>query len=228
MTEKDYNPNQKEKNAMKKQPKAKLIENVPKESTPKPEEKIEEKMEEKEEETKKEAVEEKKEKETQESGDKKTKKERAEAKKAEKKVKKEEVYVNAKSVPVSTKYAISICKFVKGKRIGDAIRDLEQVALLKKSVPMKGEYPHRKGKGISSGKFPQRAAKHFIILLKSLAGNANNHEIIEPIIVEAYANWAPAPRGRFGRFRRKRTHVTIKAAEMRVKENKKSEEKKAK
>ena len=62
--------------------------------------------------------------------------------------------------------------------------------------------------------------------MKSLAGNANNHEISEPIIVEASANWAPAPKGRFGRIRRKRTHVTLKAIEMKIKETKKMEEKK--
>jgi ribosomal protein L22 len=120
---------------------------------------------------------------------------------------------------------MGICKFVKGKRIGDAIRDLEQVVLLKKSIPMKGEYSHRKGRGMSGGAFPQRASKHFIVLLKSLAGNANNHEVDEPVIVEASANWAPAPKGKFGRIRRKRTHVTLRAIEMKIKENKKEKKK---
>ena len=41
MTEKNYNPNQKERNAMKKQPKAKIIENAPVK-----EDKVEEKVEE--------------------------------------------------------------------------------------------------------------------------------------------------------------------------------------
>ena len=91
---------------------------------------------------------------------------------------------------------------------------------------MKGEYSHRSGKGMSGGSFPQRASKHFVVLLKSLGGNANNHEINEPVIVEASANWAQSPRGRFGRVRRKRTHITLKAMEMKIKENKKPEEKK--
>ena len=43
MTEKNYNPNQKERKAMKKQPKAK-VENLPKENLPKPEEKIAEEL----------------------------------------------------------------------------------------------------------------------------------------------------------------------------------------
>ncbi len=216
MTEKNYNPNQKERNAMKKQPKAKIIENAPVK-----EDKVEEKVEEQKENEETKVSEEK----TVKVDDKKTKEDKKEIKKPSKKIKKEEVYVNAKSVPVSTKYAINICRFVKGKRIGDAIRDLEQVTLLKKAVPMKGEYPHQKGKGMSGGKYPQRAAKEFIILLKSLAGNANNHEILEPIIVEASANWAPAPRGRFGRVRRKRSHIMLKAVEMKAKENKKEKKK---
>jgi ribosomal protein L22 len=220
MTEKNYNPNQKENKAMKKQPMQ--VDKKILESKPKVEEKVEEKIEDKNENatptTEKE--------ETKKTEEKKTKEDKKEVKKPVKKIKKEEVYVNAKSVPISTKYAMSICKFVKGKRIGDAIRDLEQVMLLKKSVPMKGEYSHRKGKGMSGGSFPQRASEHFIVLLKSLAGNANNHEIDEPIIVEATANWAPAPRGRFGRVRRKRTHITLRAIEMKIKENKKQEQKK--
>lgn len=214
MTEKNYNPNQKEKSAMKKQPKAKLIENAPIK-----EDKVEEKIEEQKENGKTEETPEK-------SQDKKTKEDKKEIKKPSKKIKKEEVYVNAQSVAISTKYAINICRFVKGKRIGDAIRDLEQVTLLKKAVPMHGEYAHKKGKGMSGGKYPQRAAKQFIVLLKSLAGNANNHEILEPIIIEASANWAPAPRGRFGRVRRKRSHIMLKAVEMKIKENKKSKEEK--
>lgn len=223
MTEKNYNPNQKENKAMKKQP-IKAEKNIL-ETKPKVEDKEEGKIEETKIQTTETPTTEKEEKKTE---DKKTKDEKKEVKKSVKKIKKEEVYVNAKSIPISTKYAMSICKFIKGKRIGDAIRDLEQVMLLKKAVPMKGEYSHRKGKGMSGGAFPQRAAGHFIVLLKSLAGNANNHEINEPIIVEASANWAPAPRGRFGRVKRKRTHITLRAIEMKIKDkkNKKSEEKK--
>ena len=138
-----------------------------------------------------------------------------EEKKPIKKVKKTEVAVNVKSLPVSTKYAVAICKFIKNKKIENAIKDLEEVVVLKKPVPMKGEIPHRKGK-IMSGRFPQRASKEFIVLLKSLIGNANNHEIDNPIIVEAVANLASRPFGRFGRVKRKRTHVLIKAQEKKL------------
>jgi ribosomal protein L22 len=227
MTEKNYNPDQKAVKAMKKQPKQnfpKVIEVKPKQEEEKinPEElkeilkeemMIDEKIEKEQEKVEEKKTEEKKEEQKEKSEEKKEKK-KEEIKKPAKKIKKEEVCVNGHSVVVSTKYAFNLCKFIKGKRIGDAIRDLEQVTLLKKSVPMKGEYSHRKGRGMSGGAYPQKAAKEFIILLKSLAANAENHEINEPVICEAFANWAPAPKGKFGRIRRKRTHVTLKAREM--------------
>ncbi len=198
MTEKDYNPKQKEMKAMGQQPKEEIKQKL---ETPV-----------------------KKEDKKTEAEEKKKETEKKETKKPSKKVKKEEVTVNGRNVHVSTKYAIAICKFIKKKRIGDAIRDLEQVAQMKKSVPMKGEYAHRKGKGkfaSGSGKYPLAASKHFIVLLKSLAGNANNHEIDEPVISEAVANFAARPLGRFGRVKRKRTHLKLVAREMKVKETKK-------
>jgi large subunit ribosomal protein L22 len=136
------------------------------------------------------------------------------------KVKKIEAIVNGTGVPVSTKYAVGICKFIKKKKIGDAIRDLEEVSTLKKPVPMTGELSHQKGKGISSAKFPQRASKHFIVLLKSLAANATANELEDPVIVEAIANLGQRPYGRFGRIRKKRTHIKIVAKDIKKKEKK--------
>ena len=132
-----------------------------------------------------------------------------EVKKPAKKNKKDEVVVNGKSVPVSTKYSMAICRFIKHKTIEKAIKDLEEVVALRKAVPMKGEIPHRKGK-IMSGRFPKRASESFIMLLKSLLGNANNHDVDEPVISEAIANQASRPFGRRG-IKRKRTHIIIKA-----------------
>jgi ribosomal protein L22 len=132
-------------------------------------------------------------------------------KKAEKpKVKKTEAVVRSFDLPISTKQSSAICKFIKGKLISQAIRELEEVTKLKMAVPVKGEHPHRKGK-IMSGKYPQKATKNFIVLLKSLAANAT--DINEPVIVEAIANIGSRPYGRFGTIRRKRTHVFIKVKE---------------
>jgi len=193
MTEKDYNPNMKENKAMKKQPKEKP--KIAQAEKPKEKEQLSKSDQPKEEEKKKET---------------KSDKKKQEVKKQEV-PKKNEVITRGSSVPVSTKKAAAICKFIKGKKIEVAIADLEEVSKLKKAIPMKGEYPHQKGKGMMSGRFPKRAAAHFIVLVKNLLGNARNHGIEDPIIFEAIANQASKPFARFGRWSRKRTHITLKA-----------------
>lgn len=130
--------------------------------------------------------------------------------KTQAKTKREEVKVSGRDVTSSTKVAVAICKFIKNKELAKAIEDLEQVTLLKKAVPMKGEIPHRKGK-MMSGRFPERAAREFIMLVKSLQSNANNHDIEEPVIVEAIANIAQRPFAKGGRARKKRSHITLVA-----------------
>lgn len=211
MTEKNYNPKQKEKKAMKKaeiadKVKSNIIKDVEKGGIPekiaKKEEKIAEQVEEK--------LEEKVEARTEE---KKPEEKKSELKKPKKK---EEAVVNSHSLPISTKKSVAICKFIKGKTIVDAQAYLEQVVAGKKAIPMKGEIPHRKGKMMSGG-FPKNAAKHFIILLKALTGNSNVNGIDDPVIVEAMANLASRPFGRFGRWKRKRTHIKLKAREKKEK-----------
>jgi len=141
------------------------------------------------------------------------KEEKKEKKPVQEKPKKTEAVVNAHNLPISTKYSAAICKFIKNKKIEHAIADLEQVLVLKKAVPMKGEIPHRKGKGMMSGRFPKKATENFIKLLKSLLANANHNSLENPILVEAVANIGSRPYGKFGRVRKKRTHVKIKVKE---------------
>jgi large subunit ribosomal protein L22 len=198
MTEKNYNPKQKEKKAMKK---VKVAEKVKKDIVQdiKGKDKVSEEVAKKEE-----KIAEKVEKETEKKPE--------EKKKTKPKVKKDIAVVNSHNLPISTKKSRDICKFIKGKKIEDAQAYLEEVVKGKKAIPMKGEIPHRKGKMMSGG-FPKNAAKHFIVLLKSLAGNANVNEIDNPVITEAIANLASRPYARFGRWQRKRTHIKLVAKE---------------
>ena len=156
-----------------------------------------------------------------------TKEEKAEEKKTKKQiqVKKDEASVNGISLPISTKDSVAICKFIKHKSIDKAIADLELVEKFKKAIPMKGEVPHRKGKGMMSGRYMTKPVGYFIKLLKNLKANANVNGIEEPVIVEAVPNRASRPYGRFGRIKRKRTHIHIKVVE-RNKLKVKSKEKK--
>jgi len=182
MTEKNYNPEQKNAKQMKQQTqiaKTKI-------ETPKQEKKI---TDEKNIETKK-----------------------PETKKFQK-IRKDLAEVNARDLKLSTKYAINLCRFVKYKKPERALEDLEKVLTKKKPVPMKGEYPHQKGKGIAGAKYPQEATKVFITLVKSLKSNSEVNGINNPIISQAIANQASMPVGRFGKWQRKRTHVKLVAIE---------------
>lgn len=129
------------------------------------------------------------------------------------KVKKDEAVVNGISFPISTKDSVAICKFIKNKPLDKAIEDLEQVEKFKKVIPMNKGFPHRKGKGIMAGRYHTKPVGFFIRALKDLKANANMNSIDEPIIVEAIPNRASRPYGRFGRVKRKRTHIHIKVME---------------
>jgi len=139
------------------------------------------------------------------------KKETGEEKKVEKK-KKEIAKVNVKNLPISTKVAGSICRFIKNKKIDLAINDLKEVMMKKKAVPMKGEIPHRRL--IMSGRYPVSASKYFIKALESL--KANSLDLEEPVISLAVANIGQRLTGRTG-IKRKRTHVLLIAKERKEK-----------
>jgi len=142
--------------------------------------------------------------------------EKKEEKKPEKiPTKKEEAIARGLALPLSKKHCMYICTFIKNKTIDSAISDLELVTKFKKLVPFKGEIPHRKG--MMSGRYPIKAAKLLIKLLKTLKGNVliNGLEPEKTRIITAYANWASRPLRREGR-KAKRTNVLIKAKEVEI------------
>lgn len=187
MTEKNYNPEQKNAKTMTKMNKVNKMEEKKIVESPKPEVKTEKPAEE-------------------------TKTEIKKSEKVEKK-KKTEAVVRGINVPISSKQSFAICKFIKNKEIEKAIKELEEILAHKRALPMKGEIPHRRGKRMMSGRYPQNSIKEFIKLLKSLNSNATANEMSNPIIFEAHGNFASRPFGRFGRVRKKRTHVVIIAKE---------------
>jgi ribosomal protein L22 len=132
--------------------------------------------------------------------------------------KKEQAIANGENLHASKKHCMYICSFIKNKSIDAAIQDLELVILKKKVVPFKGEIPHRKGPGLSSGRFPNNASKLFIALLKGLKGNVlvNQMDLDKTIISEASASWASRP-ARKGNRQAKRSNVFLIAREKAVK-----------
>jgi ribosomal protein L22 len=123
--------------------------------------------------------------------------------------KKTEASVEGKDLPCSTKYAVAVCNFIRGKNIDKAIQNLEKVSKKKIAIPMKGEIPHKRG--IMSGRYPINTSTIVIKLLKSLKANAIANELeLEKTKIFCKANIASRPYRRFGKGRFKRTHITIK------------------
>ena len=129
-------------------------------------------------------------------------------------VKKEFAIARGTGLHISKRHGMYISKFIKGKNIDRAIMDLEQVQKLRLVVPFKGEIPHRKGRGMMSGRYPVKASGIVINVLKALKGNAivNGLDMNKTIITESVSNWASRPAKSDGRYA-KRTHLVITARE---------------
>lgn len=129
--------------------------------------------------------------------------------------KKTESSIYSTSLPISLKHSVGIGNFIKGKKINEAISDLQLVIKKKKAVPMTGEMAHKKGKRMATGKYPVKASGVFIKLLKSLSANFVSHGINleKATILKVIPNKAPEQVHRFGRTKFKRTHIKIVAKE---------------
>jgi len=146
---------------------------------------------------------------------------KAEDKEAKKKVedkpsvKKEEAIALGRNLHISKKQGVYVCSFIKNKDIDFAISELNEVIKFRKAVPFKGEIPHRKGKGMMSGRYPVKAAGLFVTVLKGLKGNVivNGLDLDKTKIYSASASWAARP-ARSGNRQAKRTNVILKAKEI--------------
>ena len=130
------------------------------------------------------------------------------------KPKKTEVSAAGLNLHASLKHCMYISRFIKNKTIGQAILDLEDVIKFKKIVPFRGEIPHRKGKGMMSGRYPIATSKQIISVLKGLKGNAlaAGFDIDKTRITFANPSWASLPpRKGGGRF--KRSNIYFRARE---------------
>ncbi len=128
-------------------------------------------------------------------------------------IKKEDAIAQGMSLHASKKHCMYICNFIKHKPIDLAMKNLEEVIHFKRPIPFKGEIPHR-GKGMMSGRYPVKASKMFIALLKGLKGNVlvNGLDLDKTRIYLASASWASRPLKKGG-SEAKRTNVILKAKE---------------
>ena len=104
--------------------------------------------------------------------------------------KKKRSIVRGNNLRISTKWAADICKMIKRKEIEQAIEMVEEVINFKRAVPMNNrEVGHKKGKGMMAGRYPIKACKEFLRLLKQLNANAIIDELaIEECVVNGKAD----------------------------------------
>ncbi len=144
--------------------------------------------------------------------------------------KKDYAFASSKNLPISTKHSVEISKFLRYKRTTLAKSFLEDVIALKKPVPFrkfKRDIGHKKG--MAAGRFPQKAAKEFLHLIKSAEANAlfKGLDSSNLKITTLIANKASVPfSGGRKRQGTKRTHLEI-ALEGAI-DNKKKDKKEAK
>lgn len=123
----------------------------------------------------------------------------------------------ALNIPVSTKHCIEICSTLRFKDVSYAKQFLQEVVELKRPVSFK-KFVMNTGhkKGMSTGRYPTKAASEILKLLKSVEANAQfkglNTTALK--ITKLVANRASIPFGG-GRHRvgTKRSHVEIEVKE---------------
>ena len=93
--------------------------------------------------------------------------------------------------PISFKHAVEICAALKGKKIDEAVRYLEEVIELKRPVPFKKhdkKVPHKRGlEKWYAGRYPQKAAKHILKVIKNLEANADYKGIEKERLIITHA-----------------------------------------
>ncbi len=130
---------------------------------------------------------------------------------------------STKNAPVSTKHCIELCRWLRYKNTSEAKKMLEEVIALKRAVPYRKfvrDIGHRAG--MSTGRFPQKASKEMLKLVKSVEANAQGKglDISNLKIIKILANRAPTPfTGSRHRHGTKRSHIELEVMERKSKSN---------
>ncbi|MGC9517368.1 MAG: 50S ribosomal protein L22 [Methanomicrobiales archaeon] len=127
-----------------------------------------------------------------------------------------------RSLKISPKHAVEICKQIKGMKIENAKDYLEEVIQMKKPVPFKRhnkKVGHRRGmQGWPSGRYPVKAAKQILNVLVNAEANAEykglDTEILKIKHISSHRGfvirgWTPRAFGRASPFNTPTTHIQI-------------------
>jgi len=123
-----------------------------------------------------------------------------------------------RDAPISTKVAIEIASFLRGKNTEKAKDILERVLKKEQAIPYKrftNGVGHRKGR-LGAGRYPQKASQAFLDLIRQAEANASHAGLSTELIIKHLAAHKASTPWHYGRQRRrkmKRTHVEIVVAE---------------
>lgn len=133
--------------------------------------------------------------------------------------------VSGMDLPLSLKQCVEVSRFIRGKSIKRAIEMLQSVIDKKMPVPYKRyvrDIPHRTS--IGPGRYPEKVCRHFIVLVNSLAANAQNKGLnVDALVIKrAIPNIASRPyhAGRIRGRKAKRAHIQLIAEEKEAKKQK--------
>jgi large subunit ribosomal protein L22 len=120
-----------------------------------------------------------------------------------------------RNLPISTKQAIEICNWIRGKNVQKAKNMLEGVIKMKVAVPFRRfnkDMGHKKGR-IAAGRFPVKSSGYILDLIKSAEINAQmkGMSMQNLFVKEIIANKGSGVL-RYGRKRgitAKRTHIEV-------------------
>ncbi len=96
-------------------------------------------------------------------------------------------------MPISFKHAVEICREIRGKKLEDAKKLLEEVIALRRPIPFKRykkKVAHKSGLDKwYAGRYPQKACRYILKVLKNLEANAEYKglDVDKLVIVHAQA-----------------------------------------
>ena len=136
--------------------------------------------------------------------------------------------VAGKSLPISTKFSIEICNFIRNKTTTEAKEILKKVAEGRLAIPFKKfkkDLSHKRK--IGPGRYPKKPALEIIKLLESVETNAQfkgiNTSNLQIKHICAHLASRPWHSGRQRRRKAKRTHIEIIVEEKKEEKTRKEE-----
>lgn len=134
---------------------------------------------------------------------------------------------SGRSLKISPKHAVEICRTIRGMEIEEAKEYLEDVIEMKKPVPFKRhnkKVGHRKGlKGWPTGRYPVKAASQILDVLINAEANAEYQGLdTENLKIEHISShrgyvirgWTPRAFGRASPFNTPTTHIQVVLGEI--------------